>query len=90
MLYYAGPAVMQLKEKIAQSEQGKAQLEHALSARAKHSRAVEAELASANAKTKQLEVCLHWYLPYGSSGMSRHFASMISIHGLLLNSTQAI
>ena len=90
MLHYAGPAVMELKEKIAQSEQGKAQLEHALSAQAKHSRAVEAELTSANARTKQLEVRLHCYLPYGSQKkLSRHFASMTQTRGLHLNSTQA-
>lgn len=54
---------MQLKEKIAQSEQEKAQLEHALSAQAKHSQAAEAESASANAKANQLEVR---YLPCGT------------------------
>lgn len=62
-LFHAGPAIMRLKEKSAQSEQGKAQLELALSAQAKHSRAVEAELASANARTRQLEVRLHCDLP---------------------------
>ena len=69
MLHCAGPAVMHLKEKIAQSEQGKGQLEHALSAQAKHSQGVEAELVSAHARTKQLEVRLHCYLPYGSYGI---------------------
>lgn len=59
---YAGPAVIRLKEKSAQSEQGKAQLELALSAQTKHSRAVEAELASANARVRQLEVRLHYDL----------------------------
>ena len=64
MLPYAGPAVMRLKEKVAQSEQGQVKLEHALSAQAKHSRAVEAELVAAHARTKQLEVRLHCCLPY--------------------------
>lgn len=54
-----------MHQRIVQSEQGKAQLEHALVAQAKHSRTVEAELATASARTRQLEVCLHWYdLPY--------------------------
>lgn len=59
---------MRLKEKSAQSEQGRAQLELALSAQAKHSRGVEAELASATARTRQLEVRLHCDLPVALLG----------------------
>ena len=45
---------MQLNQKVAQGEQEKAQLERALLTQAKHSQAVEAELAAANRRTKQL------------------------------------
>lgn len=50
---------MQTNQEIAQGEQDKAQLEHALMTQAKHSQAVEAELAAANKRTRQLEVRLH-------------------------------
>lgn len=60
MLPDAGRAVMQMNQKIAQGEQEKAQLEHALFTQAKHSQAVEAELAAANKRTKQLEVRLYF------------------------------
>ncbi|KAL3151717.1 hypothetical protein ABBQ38_012697 [Trebouxia sp. C0009 RCD-2024] len=57
-LEMTGRAVMQMNQKIAQGEQEKAQLEHALFTQAKHSQAVEAELAAANKRTKQLEMDL--------------------------------
>lgn len=59
MLRNAGRAVMQLNQKIAQSEQGKAQVERALITQVEHSQAVEAELTAAHTRTRQLEVCSH-------------------------------
>ncbi|KAL3159189.1 hypothetical protein ABBQ32_011172 [Trebouxia sp. C0010 RCD-2024] len=57
-LEMTGRAVMQTNQEIAQGEQDKAQLEHALMTQAKHSQAVEAELAAANKRTRQLEMDL--------------------------------
>ena len=60
MLPNAGRAVMHLNQKIAQGEQEGAQLERAFLDQAKRSQALEAELAAANRRTKQLEVRLHF------------------------------
>ena len=62
-LLAAGPAMVQMNQRIVRSIEEKQQLEHAVVAQAKRMRSVQAELAAANSRSKQLEVCLQELLP---------------------------